>query len=78
MYLDKRNFDGLVNEVLAEELLVDYSSLLGTPAETVKGKEQVQKWKEMTDFMDNFQHLTAYAVSSIRPQTILNTVIVGW
>ena len=62
MYLDKRNFDGLANEVFAEELLVDYSSLLGTPVEKVKGTEQVQKWKVLTDSMDSFQHLIAYGL----------------
>lgn len=64
-FLDRRLFDRLANEVFAEEMIVDYTALFGGEPLAISGTAQAQSWKEMTDFIDSFQHASTAVLAEL-------------
>lgn len=55
-------FSGLVDEVFAEEVTIDYTSLFGGEPYQIKSKEQVEKWEQQMKSLDTWQHATTYVI----------------
>ena len=58
LYVDTRQFDRVASEVLAAELLVDYTSLLGGEPYTISNTEQAKMWEGMLTKLHALQHGT--------------------
>ncbi|KAI5891576.1 uncharacterized protein SCHCODRAFT_02504998 [Schizophyllum commune H4-8] len=56
LYVDTRQFDRVASEVLATELLVDYTSLLGGEPYTISNTEQAKMWEGMLTKLHATQH----------------------
>ena len=57
MNIDLKSHDGLVNDVYAPEVVIDYTSMFGgKPIETT-GKAWVEEIKPMMDGFDAMQHI---------------------
>ena len=54
-----RLWDKLETDVLADELLLDYSSMFGGEAKMIASKDVVAQWKGLIEAMDSTQHVTA-------------------
>ena len=60
MYLDKRNFEGFVDEVFADEMLMDYSTMLGTEPETISSRNHAARWHSIIGHLTTSQHIVTY------------------
>ena len=60
LYVDTRQFDRVASEVLAAELLVDYTSLLGGEPYTISNTEQAKMWEGMLTKLHATQHGILY------------------
>lgn len=58
LFLDLKEWKKIGEEVFAEELLVDYTSLLGGEPYTVTGGKQAETWEFQLRALDGWQHVT--------------------
>ncbi|KAL1742143.1 hypothetical protein HDZ31DRAFT_43892 [Schizophyllum fasciatum] len=56
LFVDTRQFDRVATEVLAEQLSVDYTSLLGGEPYTITNVAQAEMWKGMLERLEATQH----------------------
>lgn len=57
MNIDLKSYDGLVNDVYAPRVVIDYTSMFGgNPMETT-GKDWVESLKPMMSGFDSTQHI---------------------
>ncbi|KAL1701169.1 hypothetical protein EV121DRAFT_282845 [Schizophyllum commune] len=56
LYVDTRQFDKIASDVLAEELYVDYTSLLGGEPYTISNTQQAKWWEGMLTKQHALQH----------------------
>ena len=58
LYVDTRQYDKIANDVLAEEVFVDYTSLLGGEPYAISNMEQAKWWEGMLTKLHALQHGT--------------------
>ena len=56
LYVDTRQYDKIANDVLAEEVFVDYTSLLGGEPYAISNTEQAKWWQGMLTKLHALQH----------------------
>ncbi|KAL1755553.1 hypothetical protein FB107DRAFT_248787 [Schizophyllum commune] len=56
LYVDTRQFDKIASDVLAEEVFVDYTSLLGGEPYAISNTEQAKWWEGMLTKLHALQH----------------------
>lgn len=60
-YVDQHNWAGLITDVFAEELSVDYTELMPDRAPyKITGAKQAEQWEGMLKTMDKSQHAIRY------------------
>lgn len=67
-YADEKRWDDLINNVLSDEVLVDYSSWTGLPAAKVTAQQMVDSMKTILPGFDLTQHLmTNQIIENVLP-----------
>lgn len=56
MFVDEKNFDALISDVLDDELSIDYSKIFTKPLGKISAQAQVEEWKKLVDQLDASQH----------------------
>jgi hypothetical protein len=64
--IDARDWEG-VRRAFADSIHMDYSSLFGAPAATVRGDDQVAEWRAFAEAFDATQHVTGPIVVNATP-----------
>lgn len=57
MYMDMSNWEGLVDQVFAEKVKLDYVSFYGGKPYTINAVDQVEIWKAAAANLDTWQHV---------------------
>ncbi|KAK4165788.1 hypothetical protein QBC43DRAFT_234500 [Cladorrhinum sp. PSN259] len=77
LYYDLRNLAGLLNEVYAPEILIDYTSILGGEPFTIARLEWIERIAKIFEGFSATQHVTTGIVTSLpfpplpkRPSTV--------
>ena len=63
MYLDMRDWDKLVKEVLADEIVLDYTRMFGGEPQKLSPQSAVEDWKGRMKTLSSTQHTTAYVLT---------------
>ncbi|KAJ7669321.1 hypothetical protein DFH06DRAFT_1180592 [Mycena polygramma] len=67
-HVDRQEWDLLAAQIFADEIIVDYTKMLGGEPTYTTGVDQVKVWKGMLDYMDATQHVaTAILVDLAQP-----------
>ncbi|KAK3989156.1 hypothetical protein QBC44DRAFT_328074 [Cladorrhinum sp. PSN332] len=76
LFYDLRNLSGLLNEVFAPEIYIDYTSLLGGEPFTIASSEWIEKMAKILENFSASQHVTCGIVTNLpqpggtRPTTV--------
>jgi hypothetical protein len=60
MYTDLKRWDGLLNEVLGDDVTLDYSAMFGTPPSDVTREDMAKQWEGIIGRLDSSQHLITW------------------
>ncbi|KAL1742151.1 hypothetical protein HDZ31DRAFT_43858 [Schizophyllum fasciatum] len=58
LYADTKQTERLGTDIFADEIFVDYTSMLGGEPYKISGQEQAKVWKDMQANFDAIQHTT--------------------
>lgn len=62
---DHSSWDALL-DVLADEIVIDYTAMFGGQVETVPSTEQVQRWRAILEPLDGCQHAVSTLLVELR------------
>lgn len=72
MNLDLRSFDGLVKEVYAPQVVIDYTSMFGGKPMETTNEEWAKSLEPMMAGFDAMQHIVMYVTSSLSAYIIFH------
>ncbi|KAL1674276.1 hypothetical protein EV122DRAFT_293535 [Schizophyllum commune] len=58
LYTDTKRTEKVASDIFADQVFIDYTSMLGGEPYTILGPEQAKTWKEMSVNFDAIQHTT--------------------
>ncbi|KAJ7322926.1 SnoaL-like domain-containing protein [Mycena albidolilacea] len=68
-YVDRQNWDA-VSALFAEEVVIDYTSMLGGEPVHTNGADQVKVWKGMLEYLDSTQHVASGILVDLPQPTV--------